>query len=110
MAAATVDIGFLSGYLNIPQPTLQETLDAPTAELVRAVLVAVTTKAREHQDLEADKHQVDTELEAAILGSETRSKELKEAADKASKEANELREKLASEGIERYEDDSRMSC
>jgi len=99
MAAATVDIGFLSGYLNIPQPTLEETLDAPTAELVRAVLVAVTTKAREHQDLEADKHQVDTELEAAIRGSETRSKELKEAADRALKEANELCEKLASEGI-----------
>jgi nucleoprotein TPR len=110
MAAATVDIGFLSGYLNIPQPTLTETLDAPTTELVRALLVAVTAKAREHQDLEADKHKVDTELEAAILGSETRSKELKEAADKALKEANELREKLASDGISIYEGNSWTVC
>lgn len=99
MATATVDIGFLSGYLNIAEPTLTETLDAPTAELVKSVLIAITAKAREHQELEADKHQVDTELEAAILGSETRSKELKETADKALKEVNELREKLNAEGI-----------
>ena len=99
MAAAAVDIGFLSGYLNVPQPTLTEVLDSPTAELVNAVLLAVSTKAREHQELEADKHQVDTELEAAILGSETRTKVLQQTADKALKEANELRERLAVEGI-----------
>lgn len=98
MAAATVDVGFLSGYLGIPEPTIQESLDAPTADLVAAVLAAVTGKAREHQELEADKHQVDTELESAVLESETRTKALKEAAEKASKEAEELRNKLAEEG------------
>lgn len=98
MATATVDIGFLSGYLNLPQPSLTEVIDSPTVELVNAVLLAVSTKAREHQELEADKHQVDTELEAAILGSETRTKDLQQIADKALKEANELREKLAAEG------------
>lgn len=98
MATATVDIGFLSGYLNLPQPSLTEVLDSPTVELVNAVLLAVSTKAREHQELEADKQQVDIELEAAILGSETRTKDLQQIADKALKEANELREKLAAEG------------
>lgn len=98
MAAATVDIEFLSGYLNLPQPSLTEALDTPTVELVNAVLLAVSAKAREHQELEADKHQVDTELEAAILGSEARTKDLQQTADKALKEANELREKLAAEG------------
>lgn len=97
MAAVTVDVGFLSGYLGIPEPTIQETLDAPTTDLVSAVLAAVTAKAREHQELEADKHQVDTELESAVLESETRTKALKEAAEKASKEAEELRNKLAEE-------------
>lgn len=98
MAATIVDTGFLAGYLGIAQPTLQQTIDAPTTELVHAVLAAVQAKAREHQELEADKHQVDTELETAVLSSETRSKELKEVAEKATKEANELRQKLASEG------------
>ncbi|KFY43678.1 hypothetical protein V494_01852 [Pseudogymnoascus sp. VKM F-4513 (FW-928)] len=108
MAAATVDIGFLSGYLNLPQPSLTEALDSPTSELVNAVLLAVSTKAREHQELEADKHQVDTELEAAILGSETRTKDLQQTADKALKEANELREKLAAEETTRVSLDTEL--
>ena len=98
MATTAVDTGFLSGYLGITQPTLQQTIDAPTTELVSAVLAAVQAKAREHQELEADKHQVDTELETAMLNSEARSKELKDFAEKASKEATELRDKLAREG------------
>ena len=98
MASATIDAGFLSGYLGIPEPTIQESIDAPTADLVKAVLAAVTTKAREHQELEADKHQVDTELETALLEADSRTKALKDAADKASKEAEELRNRLAAEG------------
>ncbi|KFX89667.1 hypothetical protein O988_08551 [Pseudogymnoascus sp. VKM F-3808] len=108
MAAATVDIGFLSGYLNLPQPSLTEALDTPTVELVNAVLLAVSAKAREHQELEADKHQVDTELEAAILGSEARTKDLQQTADKALKEANELREKLAAEETARVSLDTEL--
>ncbi|OBT87088.1 hypothetical protein VE02_05011 [Pseudogymnoascus sp. 03VT05] len=108
MAAATVDIAFLSGYLNLPQPSLTEALDSPTTELVNAVLLAVSAKAREHQELEADKHQVDTELEAAILGSETRTKDLQQTADKALKEANELREKLAAEETARVSLDTEL--
>ena len=81
MAATLVDAGFLAGYLGIAQPALQQTINAPTTELVNAVLAAVQAKAREHQELEADKHQVDTELETAVLSSESRSKDLKEAAE-----------------------------
>lgn len=99
MAATVVDTGFLAGYLGIAQPTLQQTIDAPTTELVNAVLAAVQAKAREHQELEADKHQVDTELETAVLSSESRSKDLKEAAEKATKEADELRVKFSTEGM-----------
>lgn len=99
MAATVVDTIFLAGYLGIAQPILQQAIDAPTTELVNAVLAAVQAKAREHQELEADKHQVDTELETAVLNSETRSKDLKEAAEKATKKADELREKLSSEGM-----------
>ncbi len=94
-----MDTGLLSGYLGISEPTLQETIDTPTSDLVKAVLAAATARAREHHDLEADKHQVDTELETAVLNSETRSKELKEAAERASKEAKELRVKLVKEGM-----------
>ncbi|TVY71461.1 Protein MLP1-like protein [Lachnellula suecica] len=97
MAAATLDIGYLSGYLSLPQQTLKSALDAPTAELVRSVLDAVTTKAREHDELSADKLRVDIELENAVRSSETRIEGLKASVEKAQKTVEEVRIKLTEE-------------
>jgi nucleoprotein TPR len=96
--AAAVDAGYLSGYLGISPPVITECLATPTADLVRSLLEAVTNKAREHEELIADKLQVDTELEEAIRSTETRSQALKAQSEKASKELEELRQRLAAEG------------
>lgn len=96
--AAALDVDYLSAYLNVPQPTLTTTIDAPTAELVRQVLNAVTAKAREHDELAADKLRVDIELENAVRSSETRVEGLRSTIEKSQKTVEELRTKLKEEG------------
>ncbi len=110
MATATWDIGYLSAYLAVPQTTLITLLDAPTVELVRAVLEAVAVKARENEELQADKLRLEIELENAVRNAETRSQGLKATVDKALNEVNELREKLNSEGMEITRSLHLLSC
>lgn len=98
MAAAVIDIDYLSGYLSIPRETLSPVIDTPTAELVRVVLEAVTAKAREHDELIADKLRVDIELENAVRSSETRIEGLRSQVERAQKTVEEVRTKLKEEG------------
>ena len=98
MAAAAWDPGYLSAYLGLPRPTIDTIIDAPTAELVRALLDAVAVKAREYEELQADKLHLEVELENAVRNAETRSQGLKATVDKALKDVNDLREKLTIEG------------
>lgn len=98
MATAVLDVDYLSAYLSVPQQTLETVVDNPTAELVRSVLEAVTAKAREHDELAADKLRVDIELENAVRSSETRIEGLRSSVEKAQKNVEELRTKLNEEG------------
>lgn len=98
MASAVLDVDYLSAYLSVPQQTLSTVVDSPTAELVRSVLEAVTAKAREHDELAADKLRVDIELENAVRSSETRIEGLRSSVEKAQKNVEELRTKLNEEG------------
>ncbi|KAF7943604.1 uncharacterized protein EAE97_005675 [Botrytis byssoidea] len=97
MATAVLDVDYLSAYLSVPQQTLETVVDNPTAELVRSVLEAVTAKAREHDELAADKLRVDIELENAVRSSETRIEGLRSSVEKAQKNVEELRTKLNEE-------------
>jgi nucleoprotein TPR len=98
MAAAIVDVDYLSAYLSVPQQTLTSVIDSPTSELVRSVLKAITAKAREHDELAADKIRVDIELENAVRSSETRIDGLRASVEKAQKTVEEVRTKLKEEG------------
>lgn len=98
MAAAAWDPGYLSTYLDLPRSTIEAILDAPTAELVRALLDAVASKAREYEELQADKLRLEVELENAVRNAETRSQGLKATIDKALKDVSDLRERLTAEG------------
>ena len=109
MAAAVLDIDYLSAYLSLPQQTLSSVIDAPTAELVRSVLLAVTVKAREHDELAADKLRVDIELENAVRSSETRIEGLRANVEKAQKTVEEVRTKLKEEG-NKFEATTIYSC
>lgn len=98
MAAADVDVGYLSTHLGVPEDTLATVAVDPTAELVKAVLQAVAKKAQEFEQLYADKINVDIELEAAVHSTEARTQQLKATADKSLKEVEEVRQKLKDEG------------
>lgn len=97
MAAAAVDVGYLSAAYSVPAPTLQTLLESPTAELVQSLLVQIQAKARDHDELKSEKLRSDLELENTIRGNEARTKALKASADKALKDVDELRKKLSEE-------------
>jgi nucleoprotein TPR len=99
MAAAVIDVDYLSAYLSLPQQTLTSVLDSPTTDLVLSVLEAVTAKAREHDVLAADKLRADIELENAVRSSETRIEGLRVSLEKSQKTVEEVRTKLQQEGI-----------
>lgn len=92
------DVDYLSAYLDLPQETFTAILDAPTTELVRSVLDAVTQKAREHDELAADKLRVDVELENAVRSSETRMEGLRSTIEKSQKTVEEVRTALTAAG------------
>ena len=98
MATAGVDVDYLSAYLGVPQPTINTILDTPTADLVRSVLDAISEKAREHDELIADKLRLDIELENAVRGSETRIEGLRSGLEKAQKTVEEYRTKVNEAG------------
>lgn len=98
MAAAVLDVDYLSAYLGVPQQTIHTTIDTPTSELVRSVLAAVSAKAREHDELAADKLRVDIELENAVRSSATRIDGLKATVEGAQKTVEEVRTQLKEEG------------
>ncbi|KAK3945526.1 nucleo protein TPR [Diplogelasinospora grovesii] len=98
MAAAEVDLSYLSTHVGVPEADLHTAVSAPTAELVRTILEAVIAKVR---DLEQDKFQLEIELEGAIRSSESRCEQFKATADKSLKDLEEIRQKLQDEGKHR---------
>jgi len=96
--ATVLDVDYLSAYLSVPQQTLTSIVDAPTAQLVRSVLDAVILKAKEHDELVADKLRVDIELENAVRSSETRTEGLRLSLEKSQRTVEEIRVKLKEEG------------
>jgi nucleoprotein TPR len=95
MAAAEVDLAYLSAHGGVPEADLNTVLSAPTVDLVASVLAAIVVKLRE---LEQDKFQLGVELEGAFRGAESRCEQFKATTDKALKEVEELRQKLQTEG------------
>jgi len=96
--AATVDVGYLAASYSVPETTLHSLLSEPTVELVQSLLTQIEAKARAYDDLQSDKIRADVELEAAVQGGEQRARSLKATAEKAQKEAEELKKKLVQEG------------
>jgi nucleoprotein TPR len=96
--AATVDVGYLAASYSVPETTIHSLISEPTVELVQTLLTQIEAKARAYDDLQSEKIRTDVELEAAIQGGEQRARTLKATAEKAQKEAEELKKKLVQEG------------
>jgi nucleoprotein TPR len=98
MATAVVSVAYLSSYLSVPETTLVTLVDEPTKELVNAVLQAVTARAREHDEANANKLHLEVELENAVRTGDSRTRSLKASVEKGLNGLAELREKLKEEG------------
>jgi nucleoprotein TPR len=103
MAAVAVDVGYLAASYSIPEATIHSLLSAPTVELVQSLLTQIEAKAREFEDLQSEKLKVDVELDNAVQSGEQRARTLKLAAEKAQKEAEELRQKVTQEGMYKHD-------
>ncbi|KAK1718935.1 hypothetical protein BDP67DRAFT_602072 [Colletotrichum lupini] len=97
--AAAVDVGYVAGHLGLSESTVSTATTDPTPELVASLLEAVIAKAREYDELYAQKLQVDIELESAHHSAESRCQTFKATADKALKDVEEIRQKLKEEGL-----------
>ncbi len=97
--AAAVDVVLLSRHLEVPEDALSLVATNPTVDLVRAVLDAVVSKAREYDVLASERIQLDVELESVVRDSEARCRTAKQAAHEALKDAEELRRRLQEEGL-----------
>ena len=98
MAAAAVDVGFISTYLSVPQTTISTAIESPTTDLVISILEAITAKAKLFEEYEADNIRLNIELENAVRSSETRIDGLKATIEKSQKTAEEVRTQLKEEG------------
>lgn len=98
MAAVAVDLNYISASYTVPESTLQSLLSAPTVELVESLLAQIEARAREHDDLQAEKLRSDVELENAVRNSDARTKAIKLTAEKHLKELDEVRQKLSDTG------------
>lgn len=99
MATISWDVGHLSTFLGVPEPTITTLIDTPTLELVRAVLDAAARKAHDFEELQSEKLRLEVELENAVRSSENKVHGLKVTVENSLKEAAEIREKLSSEGM-----------
>lgn len=98
MAAATVEIPFLSSHYGIPESTLTSLTEEPTVDLVNQLLEQITTKARESEELKSDKLRLEVELENAVRSNESKVKVLKGSVEKGLSEISNLRASLQESG------------
>ena len=91
------DIPRISSFLQLPQKSIEDIL-ALEESFFKQLLAALTTKAREHDELKADKLRKDVELEQSARTANVRNVNMKLRLDGALAEAQELREKVATAG------------
>ncbi|KAF2193464.1 hypothetical protein K469DRAFT_551061 [Zopfia rhizophila CBS 207.26] len=97
MAADAVDVGYLAAFFSVPESTLQSFLENPIVDLAQSLLQQFEAKAREFDEVKAEKLRSDVELENAIRSGDARARALKASVDKGIKDAEELQRKLNEE-------------
>ena len=97
--AVAVDTSYLAAAYSFPQASLQAILDAPTVELVQTFLIQLTSYAKDHERLQADKLKAEIKLETTVRNADIRIRQLKDTVEKNIKETDSLRQTLNQTGI-----------
>ena len=98
MAAMELDVPRLASFCSLPESSLNDALDAPTVELVRALLESISAKALEFDESQSKQLKLTVELENAIRGGDAKHRVLKSSLEKAQKDASNLRQNVQEEG------------
>lgn len=103
MASADVinqfDIPRLSSFLSVSQESFSQ-FAAAAGDYVTVILTSITIKAKEYDELKADKMRAEVELEQSVRTAENKVKGMKGQLDSALKENQQLRENLSFAGIQ----------
>jgi hypothetical protein len=92
--AGAVDTALIAQAFSIDEPQLDSLLDAPTQDLIKDFLSALTARAKDFDNLKADKLRSDLELENTLRAGESKVKALKATLSKNSQEIQDLRKAL----------------
>jgi nucleoprotein TPR len=96
--AAVIDTAFLASTYALPEVTFTTLINAPTQDLVLALLQQLVLAASQFESAKSEKLRTDLELEAAVRGGEARAKQIKESFDKTLKELESLKRQLNDAG------------
>lgn len=96
--AADVDTRAVASFISIPENTIHTLLDNPTIELVKSLLQAIATKATEYEQYKVQNLRLEVELEQSVRTRESKTKVLRNSAEKALAEASRLRVDLQNSG------------
>ena len=100
MATAVLDIPRVATFTSLPQDQIDQLLSAPTAELVRQLLVNISKKAKEFEESASSRLKLRVELENANRSHEAKVKVLRSSLEKAAEETTKLRDQLKTSGSE----------
>ncbi|KAF3912109.1 hypothetical protein ABW21_db0204607 [Orbilia brochopaga] len=92
--AAAFDVPKISAFLEIPQVTI-EALAANTEAAVATILQALTSKARLHDEVKADKIRLEVELEQSARTAKARVQSMKTRMETAQAETQDLRKQVS---------------
>ena len=98
METIQLDIPHLSSYFSIPENSFNSLLSTPTFELVQTLLVRASTRAHEHEEVQAERAKLEVQLESVVRTGDAKIRALKVSAEKCQKEVEELRQRLQAEG------------
>lgn len=92
--AGAVDTALIAQAFSIDEPQLDSLLDAPTQDLIKDFLSTLTARAKDFDNLKADKLRSDVELENTVRAGESKVKALKATLNKNAQEIQDLRKSL----------------
>ena len=98
MAAVALDLPRVATFTSLPQDQIDQLLSAPTAELVRQLLVNISKKAKEFEESASSRLKLRVELENANRSHEAKVKVFKNSLEKATEETTKLREHVKTSG------------
>lgn len=101
MASADVisqfDIPRLSAFLSVSNESLHH-IAAAAGDYVAVIFSSITAKAKEHDELKADKMRAEVELEQSVRTAENKVKGMKGQLDASLKDNQKLRQQLSDAG------------